>query len=242
MFHLTLPADLKHRRRRPELMDQPDLDPRRHLQALRGLERINFWSGSARILWPPLRGLLQQAGREPVRVLDLASGAGDLPIKLWRMAKQAGTPLQMDAWDVSPRAVAHAQARADSARASVRFHQADALHTPIPPEYDVVLCSLFLHHLDEEQARDLLHRMAQVARRLILVNDLVRCYRGYLLAQTATRLLSASRVVHVDGPRSVEGAFSLEEARCLADQAGLRDARILRRWPCRWLLTWERRS
>ena len=44
------------RQRQPEIMDQPDLRPARHVGALHGLARVNFWSGSAGILWPPLRG------------------------------------------------------------------------------------------------------------------------------------------------------------------------------------------
>ncbi len=237
---LTWPADLRRRRRRPELMDQPDLDARQHVHALRGLERINFWSGSVRILWPPIRALLRQAGGRPLRVLDLAAGAGDVPIGLWRRAHRAGWPLEIEAWDISPRAVAYGQARAEALGAAVHFREADAIRTAISPQYDVVTSSLFLHHLDEEQAQDLLRHMAQGANRLVLVNDLVRSYRGYLLAHLATRLLSASHVVHVDGPRSVEGAFTPDEVRTLAERAGLRGARVVRRWPCRFLLTWER--
>ena len=46
---------LSQRQRRPEIMDQPDLEPRRHADALHGLARINFFSSSAGTLWPPLR-------------------------------------------------------------------------------------------------------------------------------------------------------------------------------------------
>jgi SAM-dependent methyltransferase len=241
MLHLTWPADLRQRRRRPELMDQPDLDGCQHVHALRGLERINFWSGSVRILWPPILALFRQTSGRPLRLLDLASGAGDVPIGLWRRARRAGLTLDLDGWDVSPRAVAYGRARAEAAGASVRFFEADAIRTAIPPQYDVVISSLFLHHLDEEKARDLLECMARAAKRLILVNDLARCYRGYLLAHLATRLLSASRVVRVDGPRSVEGAFTPDEVRALAEGAGLCGVRVERRWPCRFLLAWERR-
>jgi hypothetical protein len=73
MFLSALP-----RRLQPELMDQPGLDPARHRQALRGLRRINFWSRSAGILWPALAGLARAAQR-PLRVLDQATGGGDVP-------------------------------------------------------------------------------------------------------------------------------------------------------------------
>ena len=82
--------DLRQRDCQPEVMDQPGLDEQRHEQALRGLARINSWSNSARILWPPIRALARGAGSTPVRVLDIATGAGDLPIRLWHKARARG--------------------------------------------------------------------------------------------------------------------------------------------------------
>ena len=110
----------------------------------------------------------------------------------------------------------------------------------MPAEYDAVVTSLFLHHLKEEKAVELLRRMAGAARHLLLVNDLERSRLGYLLAWFGTQLLTRSPIVHVDGPRSVEGAFTKSEAFGLAERAGLHGATIGRRWPCRFLLSWER--
>jgi SAM-dependent methyltransferase len=228
------------RRLRPEVMDQPGLDPRLHLQALRGLRRINFWSGSAGILWPPLARLGQSLSPRPLRVLDLASGGGDVPIRLWYRAGRAGLRVVVEGCDVSPVAVEHATREAARRGADVRFFTADALDGDLPGGYDAVVCSLFLHHLTDTQAIRLLRRMAAAADRLVLVNDLVRSRAGLLLARVGTRLLSRSPVVHVDGPRSVEGAFTIEEARRLAERAGLTGATVERRWPCRFLLTWVR--
>jgi 2-polyprenyl-3-methyl-5-hydroxy-6-metoxy-1,4-benzoquinol methylase len=227
------------RRLRPELMDQPGLDPGRHRQALRGLGRINFWSRSAGILWPPIAALARASGR-PLRVLDIATGGGDLPIRLWHKARRAGLSLVVEGCDVSPVAVAYATEQAERQGAGIRFSAADALTGDLPADYDVIVCSLFLHHLTEDRAVDLLRRMT-AARRMLLVNDLVRSRPGLLLAQVGTHLLSLSPVVHVDGPRSVEGAFTIEEARGLAERAGLTGATVERRWPCRYLLSWVRR-
>jgi hypothetical protein len=80
---------LSQRRRRPEVMDQPGLSPPRHARALRGLARINFWSGSAGILWRPLAALCRRPDTQHLRVLDLATGGGDVPIRLWRRARRA---------------------------------------------------------------------------------------------------------------------------------------------------------
>jgi hypothetical protein len=122
----------------------------------------------------------------------------------------------------------------------VRFFRLDALGDPLPADFDVLSCSLFLHHLAEDDAVGLLRRMAQAARRMVLVNDLIRSPLGYVLAWCGCRLLSRSPVVHFDGPASVAAAFTLGEARALADRAGLAGAVLTRHWPERFLLTWSR--
>src|SRR5262249_44625433 len=124
MVPMSFLANLKQRCRRPEVMDQPGLDDHQHQAALRGLVRVHFWSRVPRFLRPPLRTLLGDA-RQPLRVLDIASGAGALPINLWRKANRAGFPLEVEAWDLNPLAVAYARRRADQRKADVRFLEAD---------------------------------------------------------------------------------------------------------------------
>jgi SAM-dependent methyltransferase len=238
---MALFASLSQRNKQPELMDQPDLAAAPHHQALRALARINWLSGSARILWPALRRLAQETAR-PLRVLDIASGGGDVPIRLHQHAQRAKLAIQFTGVDVSPTAIDHARRRAQQAGAAVPFFALDALHGPLPDDYDVIMSSLFLHHLESDQAIDLLRRMGQAARALVLVNDLLRCRSGYCLAWLGARVLTKSHVVHVDGPRSVAGAFTMTEARLMADAAGLRGAAVAWRWPFRFLLQWRRRA
>jgi 2-polyprenyl-3-methyl-5-hydroxy-6-metoxy-1,4-benzoquinol methylase len=239
---MTLLLDVRQRRLEPEVMDQPDLDRRLHVEALRGLERINLVSGSARILWPALERLARQAGPAGVRLLDVATGAGDVPIRLWRRAHKAGVRLRIDGCDRSGCAVAHARRRAAEHEAGVHFFEWDALAGPLPTGYDAVVSSLFLHHLDDGQAVGLLRRMAGAARCLLLINDLERSLAGLLLAYLGTRVLSGSPVVHTDGPLSVAAAFTRAEALDLAGRAGLDGAVVQRRWPFRFLLSWSRPS
>jgi hypothetical protein len=237
MFFLP---NLSQRQRQPEIMDQPDLSRPEHFQALRGLQRINRFSGSARILWPPICALARELAPRPLRLLDLATGAGDVPLRLWRKAREVGVNLQVEGCDLSSQALDYARQRAQSRGADVQFFRLNVLTEDLPAGYDILTSSLFLHHLDDEEASKFLRRMAEAAGQLVLVNDLVRCSGGLALAHLACRLLTRSRVVHWDGPRSVEAAFTITEARDLAQRAGLHGATIHRRWPCRYLLSWRR--
>ena len=57
----------------------------------------------------------------------------------------------------------------------------DVLADSLPHGFDVILCSLFLHHLDEQPAVGVLAKMAAAAGQLVLVNDLVRSRRDLIL-------------------------------------------------------------
>jgi len=239
---MRLWPDLRERHREPEVMDQPGLDAGAHAHALAGLRRINRLSGSAGILWPELAALARRHTGQPLRVLDVATGGGDIPIRLWRRARRAGLALRVDGCDKSSTAVAHAQAEAAAAGADVSFFALDVFAQTIPPGYDVLTCSLFLHHFDRDLAVELLRRLAAAAGRMVLVNDLNRSSTAWLLAYLGTRLLTRSPVVHIDGPLSVAAAFTPGEALALAHDAGMAGATVTRRWPFRYLLKWDKAS
>ena len=232
--------DLSARRLEPEWMDDPDVAPRAHRLALAGLARINRASGVARTIWNSIEQVIRDHPGRRVRILDLACGSGDLTVALARLAARRGISIELDAADVSPTALHETSRRAADAGFDVRPHRLSALRDPLPDGCDVIVCALFLHHLTAADATMLLRRMADAARRLVVVNDLERSIGGYLVARVGTRLLSRSPIVHNDGPASVAAAFTLDETRALAAEAGLVDADVRRVWPFRLQLVWRR--
>lgn len=167
----------------------------------------------------------------------MATGSGDVPRALLARAARAGVALEVAACDISPTAIA-AAARDPG---PIRFFTHDAVRHPLPTGYDAVTCSLFLHHLAEDEAVALLTNMGHAAGRLLLVNDLARSRFNYAAVWLACRALSRSPVVRFDGPASVRSAFAPAEMLALAERAGLSGATVRRRFPCRLLLAWERR-
>src|SRR5262249_32920548 len=147
-------------------------------------------------------------GGATIRVLDLATGGGAIPLALARRAARAGLNITIDGCDKNPQAVEIARIEAAMWGIQTGVFELDVVKRPIPTDYDILTCSLFWTHLDEPEAIAFLSAMRLAARRLVLVDDLVRSRRGYLLAQVGCRVLSGSRIVHADGPVSVAGAFT----------------------------------
>jgi 2-polyprenyl-3-methyl-5-hydroxy-6-metoxy-1,4-benzoquinol methylase len=226
----------------PELMDDPALDAAAHDRALAGLMRLNAWSRSHRLLW---RGVaahardVNAAGRA-LRVVDVATGAGDAPIAMAAWARREGLRIEWVLCDRSAHALGIAAAAARAAGVAATTVEADAVAAPLPCEGDVVTCSLFLHHCDPADAARVLAHMAGAATRGVGVTDLDRTRGGLALAWLGSRVLSRSRIVHHDASASVRAAFTREEIAAIARDAGLPDAEVRAAWPARWTLWWRR--
>lgn len=233
---------LAARQLQPEVMDQPGLDPDKHRQALSGLARLNWASGASGSLWSGVRRLLPPTQTDqPFRVLDVASGGGDITCGLARRAKHVGAAMSVHGLDFNATAVEFARERVRPTD-DVTFGVGDVLTGELPAGYDIVTCSLFLHHLTEEQAMGLLRRMTAAAGLGVVISDLRRSWTSYALAAAACRILSRSPVVAVDGPRSVEGAFTIDEFGSLTTEAGIPNASLRPAWPQRFLASWQTKS
>lgn len=231
----------KGRELRPEWMDDPEIAPQLHHQALDGLRRINYFSQTAKTLADPIaRWAHRHPLDRPLRILDLACGGGDVSIALWKQLNRRGIACQVEGWDKSATAVETASELARQQQTSARFEQREVLTEEIDGQWDVVFCSLFLHHLTQEESIRLLQRMWRASSQWMLVDDLLRSSFGLFLAHLGCRILTRSPVVHADGPQSVRAAFRREELRELVALAGLPAAEEKPHWPQRILLSWRR--
>lgn len=223
-------SSLRRRSLTPEWMDDPNLDPALHRQALAGLARLNRLGNADGLLWPFLAEQLRTA-RRPLRVLDVACGSGDV---LNALSHRATGRIRGLGLDISPRAIAEARSQAVP---RVRFQVQDVLDPAVAlPRCDVAICSLFLHHLTRGQVVSLLRRMAEAAGRAVIISDLERSPVAWWLVWMGAHLVTRSPVVHLDSDLSVRAAWTPQELGALARQAGIRDARVQRVFPARLVM------
>ena len=205
-----------------ELLDGPLGDPVVLTGNLRDLERVNRWLGGVSLSARALRTLTD--GLDDLRVLDVGTGAADIPLALLERARRDGRRLHVTGIDTRPEIVAAATARTPSLRstAGLELHLGDGRSLPYDTGmFDVAHASMVVHHLEPDDAVRLLAEMRRVARTGIIVNDLVRgrlAWRGaWILAHGLTR----NRFTRHDAPLSVRRAYTETELADLLGRAGL---------------------
>ena len=207
-----------------ELLDGPLDDPAVLRGNLRDLARINRWFGGTRASRRALDRLL---GRRtvPHTLLDVGTGAADIPLALIAEGVRRGRPLRVIGVDSRPEVIEAALAldpglaMAEGLELSV----SDGRSLPWPDgAFDVVHCSLLVHHLEPRDAIAFLREAARVARLGVVVNDLVRARRHLLAARVVLPLMTRNRYTLSDGPMSVQRAYTRVELRALLAAADLR--------------------
>ena len=225
-----------------ERMDEPGQDPAELGRSLADLRGVNRWLGGYRVVLHHLDRLIARHPRPTYRVLDVATGSADIPLKVAAWARARGIRMEIVATDLHATTLDFARRQA-AADPDVRVEAADALHLPYADgAFDFALCSTALHHFD---ARDELVRVLRELDRVTRIGGIVNDLRRSRPALVGAKLLAATfwrthPVTRHDGPLSVRRAFTPAELDDLARAAALPGARVHAHAPFRVALVWER--
>ena len=201
----------------PELMDRPDATPAELERALKSLRGLNRWFGSYRLVMRFVRRWIRSGDR--LRIADLATGSADIPRLLLDHARRVGARVEIDAVDFQPTTIDVAR-RLSATYPEITCHCADVLKFGSAGAYDLVLCSLALHHFSDSDAVQVLRRCRELSRRFVLVSDLRRGWLATLGVRLLTLLIFRDPITRSDARVSAERAFTLPELRELARRAG----------------------
>ena len=202
----------------PELMDAPC--SREEMRAcLRDLARVNRWFLGYRPTLEWLDGL-RFVGPGPMRILDVGCGYGDALRRVEQWARERRIAAELTGLDLNPDITAIA-AEATPAGSAIRWMTGDVFEHRLDEPVDVVISSLFTHHLTDAQVVRFVRWMEEHATIGWFVNDLSRAEVPYRLFGWFARAMRLHPFVQHDGPVSFARAFQAQDWRRLCAATGL---------------------
>ena len=205
----------------PEMMDLPG-QPRQLLtEDLRNLRLINRYLGCHRNVLRGLARLVQTNKLQTFSLLDVGTGSADIPEVVVRWARRNHVRARIAALERDRVSVEEA-AQQTRKLPEITVIRGDGMSPPFgAASFDFVLASQLLHHFSDAQIIAALRTWARLARRAIIVNDLVRHPLAYQGIRLVTRAFTRNEMTRTDGPRSVERACTISEWRELFRRANI---------------------
>ncbi|MGA7156040.1 MAG: methyltransferase domain-containing protein [Acidobacteriaceae bacterium] len=212
----------------PEWMDEP-CTYEEFRDCLIDLGQVNWLTRSYR---PTLDFLERLIDRFPtdraLRIVDVGFGGGDMLRSIERWAGKRRIAVELAGVDLNPYA-ARAAREFTRAASNIEWTTGDAFAWKKP--VDVVLSSLFTHHLEEEEVVRFLAWSESIAKRGWFVNDLCREETPRKLFGLLAKGMRWHKFVQHDGPVSFRRSFREADWKRIAGEAGIAVANIqLTRW------------
>jgi SAM-dependent methyltransferase len=200
-----------------EMMDRPQPVSVELERDLKSIRQLNRWFGSYHLVMGFIHRWIRPADR--LRVVDLATGSGDIPRLIVDYARKIHAKVEIDALDRQPATLEIAR-NLSANYPEISYREANILEWNSVEGYDITLCTLALHHFSGQDAVRLLCKCRELSKRFVLVSDLRRSF--FLLAgvYVLTTLIFPEKMTRYDARLSAIRAFSFSEMRDLAVRAG----------------------
>src|ERR1043165_1424526 len=223
----------KQRSHRLEHIDTGNYTVDEYEDCIGELQLVNRWMGDAHSLKATLLREVEARRLTDFSILDLGAGSGELLRVAATWARQTHRHLRAVGLEMNER-MAESIIEESEQFAEISSVRGDALQLPFADaEFDYVICSLFTHHLLDDQVVQVLREMSRVAKRRIFVIDLHRHPVPYFLYTTLGKLVLHNRLVRHDGALSILRGFKSDELLELAQRAELPDIRVEHHFPSR---------
>jgi len=200
-----------------EFMDRPQPVSAELESDLENIRQLNRWFGSYALISMFVSRWIKPGAR--LRIVDLATGSGDIPRLIGEYGRKVGAELRIDALDRQSATLEIAR-KLSSRYPEINFVQANLFHWQSNECYDLVFCTLALHHFSGDGAVHVLRRCRELSRKFVLVSDLRRSLFGRIGVGFLTATMFREPMTKHDARLSIARAFSFSEMNQLARRAG----------------------
>ena len=227
----------KYRSKQEEILDDTSLRGSEMEAMLSDLETVNTLLGGDKVTLFGIVSLLTNTNKERViTILDVGCGDGAFLRKLETFGKKNGYQFKLVGIDANAFIIDQAILRSHH-QPNISFEQKnifskDALH----PQYDIALCTLFLHHFDTKQIISILDKLTAEAKIGVVVNDLERNWFAFWLFRLFSSIFIKTHIAKHDGLVSVARAFKRSELIAISETIAQTTYTLKKKWAFRWQL------
>lgn len=229
--------DTKYRSQEEEIMDDLDMSGEILIDSLDKIAIINQWLGGNALTLKGIFELLKDWNKEDVvSIIDLGCGNGDMLRALSRAADKKGYTFKMIGVDANQATINYANELSRNFD-NIEYVKQDVLSSEFNNNnFDIALCTLFLHHFENKTALKLIQSLERKATIGVIVNDLHRHPMAYYLFKLITLFVS-NKMMKEDGQLSILKGFKRKDLESFAKKLKSK-SRIKWKWAFRyqWLL------
>ena len=227
-------VDTSNRSNDIEIMDDFSLKGEILKDTLNKLELTNRLLGGNKVTILGLKKLIEKIPKyNIITIIDLGCGNGDILRDIAKFGKKNKYSFKLVGVDANIAAIDYARELSKN-HPEICFKSIDILSEDFKDEsYDVVLCTLFLHHFKNKELISFLRKTVQKATIGIVVNDLHRHKLAYYLFKLIG-IFVKNKTFKKDGLTSVLRAFKRKELEYISSQIKVHFS-IQWKWPFRYL-------
>jgi 2-polyprenyl-3-methyl-5-hydroxy-6-metoxy-1,4-benzoquinol methylase len=223
----------KFRSYEKELLDNDKIDRKDLFQNLHELHVINQYLGGYNA---SINGLdtIQKNTKNIKNILDIGFGGGDSIKMFANYYKNQEDSLFFYGVDLKEDCIEYATKNlASISNNKLICDNYKNIGTELLSKIDVIHCSLFLHHLTDDEIIDLF-KFIKTNKCILLVNDLHRNWLAYYSIKFLTMIFSKSYLVKNDAPLSVLRGFKKDELTLLLKNSGFTNYEVNWNWAFRY--------
>ena len=223
----------KERSRQEEVMDEFQLQGEAMEDLLTDLKCVNKLLGGNSITTQGIERLITDKTKE-YTLLDVGCGDGEILRQCAEYARKKGLKFKLIGLDGNPHILAEAEKR------SIQYPEISYItlnileDTETLPEIDIALCTLFLHHFENEKIEQILSNLLSKCTLGLVVNDLQRSPIAFNLFKVFSRIFIKTKIAKHDGLVSVARSFRKPELEILSRNLHFSKQTIQWKWAFRY--------
>ncbi len=223
--------DLSKRSQKKEMLDSDDIPFHLIAANMKELNIINTLLGGHAITIAGVHRLI--GNRKEINICEIGCGGGDNLYAINKYCKKNNITASYIGIDLKPECISYARTKYPSLNCTWVAADYRAAKFPKP---DIMFNSLFCHHFNNEELKDMMGWMHSNSKLGFFVNDLHRHWLAYYSIGWITKIFSKSALVKHDAKLSVARAFKQNELADIVRNAGLQKFDLQWKWAFRFLL------